>query len=609
MTKKLVMFILLFFPAQLCFAGEVIDLEKIVITPYKVGVSVSQNPSSTDVILVEELNAKGIFSLTNAIKNIPSLSCKSSGLFTIDSSVFIRGANSYHTQVILDDIKIYDPMHVTANFSAFNVMSLDNVKRVEVLKGPYSSLYGSAAIGGTISLFTRKGEGKPAASYTQEFGSYQTSREILESQGKINKLAYSFAVSRLDVRDFYAGKYKDGNYETDPYENFNTSLRLDYEIGENLDIGLLADYTYAMYQNDGWGGADTDNDRTHFYQRIGGVNLEHFFTDLFSYKVNLAYTRTYRKGWEVSSGDFWYDGKTYQIKWKGDYELFDFDKIIFGFDYLREKGEDFAWSTRDPKQTAHTKGYYIENIFTPMDNLFFAASLRIEDHSTFEWHETFSLSGSYVIEQTHSKIKGSFGEGFRAPSLYELYNGLYGNINLKPEESESYEVGFEQKLGDSFTFGSTYFRTQFTNLVESDPVTRKQINAGKARIYGIESIVEYLLNDNIKLSVEHSHMDTKKNVDGSRLTHRPNNKLTAKVKTKFDKLEFNAEVSYVGNRKSSATVKLKSYILGNISLNYQHNDKLNTFLRFENILDDDYELVSGYQTPKFSWYLGAKYTF
>jgi len=611
MTKKFLVFFLLFLPIQFCFADQIIELEKIVVTPYKTAISTSLNPSSTDVILAEELNDEGVFSLINAIKDISSLSHATTGGLGGETGVFIRGAGSSHTQVLIDGIKLYDPIVTAGYFYGCTYMSLDNLERVEVLKGPYSSLYGSDSIGGTISLLTHKGEGEPSFSFTQEFGSYQTYREKLSSQGEIERLAYSLSVSQTDINAFYSGKYKDGNHEKDPYHNFNSSLRLDYSLTDDIDVGLLTNYTYAKYEYDASGGIDDENNYAYFYQGVGGINLKHQLSDNFFHKAILGYTRTYRKTWESSDTNAWYNGKTYQMKWQGDYQVYDFDKIIFGFDYLRELGESHYFSSRpsvNPKETSNTKGYYIENIFTPFDNLFLATSFRIEDHSQFNRHNTFSVSGSYVLLPTNTKFKASFGQGFKAPSLYQLLDDQYGNKSLNPEESESYEAGFEQELGEYLTLGSTYFHTHIKNMIDMNYPNPYE-NVGKARIYGIESFGECLLNDNTTLTLTYTHMDTEELSGGTRLLRRPNSKVTCKIKTAFKKLDIAANVSYVGNRIDTSNVKLKSYILGNISFDYQVNDKLNTFLRFENILDDDYELVNGYQTPKFSWYLGAKYKF
>jgi vitamin B12 transporter len=317
----------------------------------------------------------------------------------------------------------------------------------------------------------------------------------------------------------------------------------------------------------------------------------------------MGYTRIYRKDWQSASSNTFFNGVTYQSKWQGNYNLTNFYKMIFGFDYLREQGE----STYDAKRMTHTKGYYLENILNPLENLFISAAYRFEDHSRFHNHGLFNVSLSYYIAKTKTKIKGSFGEGFHAPSLFQLFSPTYGNLNLNPEESESYETGFEQTLWRDISFGSTYFHTHLSNLI--DFVNNKYTNGGKIRIYGVENFFKYLVSDNTSLTISYTHMDTKKLVDGTRLTRRPNNKVTCEFKTTLlEWLNIHYDISYIGNRTDGSN-KLKSYILTNIALNYMLNDKIDVFLRFENIMDRDYELVKGYQTPKFSWYLGAKFTF
>lgn len=620
---KRIVFLLLFFfcSIQICFSSDKeVELGEIVITPYKTAISTRLNPLATDVIYVDEANSRGVYSLTDAIKDISSVSVATTGSLGGITGVFIRGAGSHHTQVILDDIRLFDPIVTSAYFYGYNHMGLNNLERVEVSKGPYASaIYGSDAIGGTINMVTRKGKGKPKFSFLQEFGSYQTSREVLSSDGEIEKLAYSFSVARTDVRDFYSAKRKNGNYETDPYENINSSLRLDYSFTDDIEAGLIADYTYAKYEYDGDTGlplytpTDDDDNKAYYYQGVGGINFKQTIGDKFYHKIILGYTRIYRKSWESDITHSWYKGKTYQAKWYGDYQVSDFDKIIFGFDYLREHGESRLLSSgtlyTTPKTTTHTKGYYIENIFTPTEDLFFAASYRLEDHARFGSKEIYSVSGSYNIEKTGTKIKFSVGEGFKAPSLYQSFNGQDGNPNLDPEQSESYDVGLEQNVGELFSFGATYFHTHVKNLI--DWIGSGYTNSGKARMRGIESFLEYLIGDESSLKLTHTYMSTKKLSDGTRLLRRPNNKATCRFKTLlFKKLDLSTGFSYVGNRIDfPGTIKLKSYLLADIAFNYLFNDNFNVFLRFENILDQDYELVSGYQTPKFSWYLGGKVAF
>ena len=585
-----------------------VELEKIVVTPYKTNVSLEQSAASVDVVSVSSALSEGKVTVTDALKDLPSVNYATSGGIGGDTSLFIRGANPEHTQVLLDGIKLYDPIVTSGYFYGYNYMDIDGLDRIEVCKGPFSTLYGSGSIGGTVNLLTKKGIGRPKFSYTQEFGSYDTFRERLSSDGSFGKTAYSFSLSRNDINSFYSARYKAGNHERDPYHNFSGLGRLDYAFTDSFDISTVMDYTYAKYEYDGsswfppYEPIDANNNYAYFYQGIVGITARHKVTDDFLQKFTVGYTRTKRIGSEEDSGDFWYDGKTYQAKWEGDYTLVPWDAVLFGFDYLKETGQGFGWSTREPKKDAHTKGGYLQNNMSFADTVFLSASYRIEDHSAYHINNTYSLSGSYRIHPTGTTLKASYGKGFKAPSLYQLYSS-YGNPGLNPEVSKSYEAGFEQKLFNAL-FGLTYFHTDLSNLIDFDNTSWKYFNGGKSRLYGIESSMAIPLYRDATMKFGYTYLNARKNSDKSRLLRRPEHKVFCNFEARFWKrLEFTPEFSYIGDRIDSSN-KLKAYILFNLSAKYKINENLKAFLRFENILNYDYQLISGYQTPGFSSYVG-----
>ena len=619
MLRKLFALVLVLSVCGVCFADSEVDLGEIIITPFGMAVKSGLNPASVDVIDAQEALGQGKHTITDAIKDDPSVNYATTGSLGGVTGVNIRGNESHHTQVLLDGIALYDPIVTSSYFYGYNYMQLDNLSRIEVAKGPYSSVYGSGSIGGTINMTTRRGIGDPSFSFTQEMGSYQTYREILQGQGEHKKLAYSASVSRTDVNSFYVATKKNGNPEVDPYENLSSSLRLDYELTDDVDLGLTTSYTYAKYAYDGDTGwpfyfpADDGNNYARFYQGVGGLHFKQRLTDKLSHKLNLGYSRTYRKDWQATATNAWYNGYTQQLKWQGDYDICDSDTVLVGFDFLREVGEsayhDPVFPSTSPKRRNTSRGYYVENIFTPTDNIFFSSSYRIEDHSRFGTHNTFSVAGSIIIEPTNTKLKASVGEGFKAPSLYQLYDGMFGNSTLQPEESTSYEVGFEQPcFEDNVTFGYTYFVNDVKNLIQfSWPAG--YMNSGKAKILGHETFIEYQLNESTKLGVFATHMHARSLSTGMRLLRRPNNKVTFKAETQINKWKLSGDISYVGNRMDSGAIKLKDYVLANASVSYQLKEWFEVYMRIENVFNQKYDLVNGYQTPKFSGYIGAKVDF
>jgi len=603
------------------FAQE-IELEKIVVTPYRTEILSETGSTSVEKIDVGEMEEKGKTVLKEAISESSAVMSTSTGSLGGATSIFLRGHNSYHTRFMLDGIKIYDPILISAyyNFAHFKLLGID---KVEISKGPQSSLYGSDAIGGVINLISKRGKGKPKFIFQQKMGSFNTYEESLEFCGSKDNFGYALGVIRTDSGGFSQAKEKNNNHERDPYHNLNAYLNLNYKLSDKTELELLSRYIYAKYEYDGTSWmppylpVDDDDNYAYDYEGILGFILKQNITDILDYKLTLSSTNIYRKGWEDSSTDYWYLGKTYQADNQFSFCPFDFYKIIFGFDYLREMGDSFrvdsGWISDFPKQTAHNKGYFLENIFNPYKNFLFSFSYRIDDHSSFKDKQTYRLSSSYLFEKT--KLKASYGTGFKAPSLYQLYApatawGPIGNTNLKPEESESYETGIEQEITENLKTELTYFHSQLKNLI--DFVSGQgYVNIGKARIRGVESNINYKLLKNLTLTLGYTWMDTENKENHTELARRPLNKLVFKLKNEIDRLSIFFDISYVGHRYSdtSGTQLLKPYILSNLALNYKLRDNLEIFSRLENILDEKYEEVKGYQTPKFSAYAGLKISF
>lgn len=601
-----------------------VSLDKIVITPYRTGVSSGESASSVEKLNASEFQDKGIDSLKESLNESSSISQASSGSLGGDTSIFLRGHNSNHTRFMLDGIKMYDPLITSAyyNFTHFN---LEGIDKIEISKGPQSSLYGSDAIAGVINLFTKRGEGKPKFSFQQKVGSYNTYEESLDFSGSKDNLGYYLAVARSDVGGFSLAKEKNNNHEKDPYHNLNASVRLDYSASDKTQLELLWHYIYAKYEYDGssWTPpylpVDDDDNYAYNYEGVAGLTAKQKLTNSLDYKLILSSTQVYRKGWEDASSDNWYRGKTYQADNQFNWQLTDFYKIIFGADYLREVGDSFrvdsGFVSDFPKKTANNSGYFLENMLNPDKNSLVAFSYRIDDHSVFNDKETYRIAGNYFFKNIGTKLKASYGTGFKAPSLYQLYApatawGPIGNNNLKPEESESYEAGLENKITDKLKTEVNYFNTNLKNLIDYS-ATEGYINIGKARIRGIETIISYALNDYLTFGLSYTHLDTENKDSRVELARRPSEKVVFKIKGTLNRLTGYFDLAYVGRRTSdtAGTELLKPYILGNITLNYKLKESLNIFARIENLLNYDYEEITGYQTPKLSAYAGAKLEF
>jgi vitamin B12 transporter len=613
---KNVLLVIIFLAGLLNLAyAEDVDLERIVVTPSR---------------MEEESHKYGgsIISIKDALKEIGTLDIVQTGGFGQQTSIFMRGANSNHTLFMLDGVKFYDPMSPNGAPDIAH-LTLDNLERIEVVEGTKSSLYGSDAIGGVINMITKKGRGKPSLSIINEAGSFYTHKHTIATQGELGLFGFSSSTSYFRTKGISAAQAKDNNPEKDRYDNLTTVNRFDYKISDSLALGTILRYTQARseYDDSGGIGGDDPNKQQFFRQSIGAVFADYSLTDWNKQKLQVSWMHNFRRHRdddnESGTTDIeraWYDGTNYQINWQNVMELADFETVICGFDWNREKGDSYyisdgVWGPYEsdgPKRRTYTRGYYLENKLKIKDRIFLNSGFRIDDHSVFGSYNTYSHE-LIMKPIAGTKFWGSYGTGFKSPTLYQLYDPSNGNIELNPEESSSYEAGFEQKLfSEKISAGFLYFNNHFKNLIDWRSTglwTGQYFNVSKARTYGTEIYLTLKPIDELKLNIKYLWLDTENKEDHSELLRRAKNKVSISADYSWQKIIFNLSVSYVGHRPDVSGTLLKSYVLMNSALSYDINKNTNWFMRMENMLDDNYEEVSGYGTPGFSVYSGIKLSF
>jgi len=621
--KSIVLCALVFITGRFIWAED-IDLERIVVTPSRTEELNEATASSVTVVSSKTINERGAFAVKDILRGTNSLDIAGTGGFGSATSVFLRGASAGQTRVMIDGIKIYDPASTDASYD-FAHLSTDNIERIEILRGPQSSLYGSDAMGGVINIITKKGYGKPKISLLTEGGSFYTYREALEINGQQDKLHFSLGASRLDTQGFSKAKEKNNNPENDSYQNTNISLRLDYDLMPDLTLGIINRYAHSRSEGDDYDYLNDkpidDPDRLLWNNEwLASFLLEQKISDYYKHKFQFSETRSYREG-KDDTDEYerdWYNGKTYQLDWQSELEIFTFDKVVMGVNYLKEIADTYYYhnvygESDFPKSTSNIKGLFVENKLHFFDNLYFNAVYRIDDHSTFKDYDTYKFELSYLIDKTDTRIKGLLGTGYKSPSLYQLsapmmYGLPVGNPNLKPEESESYEIGIEQGLFKrKILFDITNFHTHYNNLIDFVFGTG-YVNLSKARAVGIESNLRFK-KDNLTCRLGYTWLDTENKESGDELLKRAKNKANLEFNWDLTKWNLNFNLGYVGHRTDYKNKLLKSYTLANLSLNYKINKIWTVFGRIENLFNEKYEESSGYQTALFSIYGGIKTEF
>ena len=611
---------------------EGVDLNKIVVTPTRVGENIKGTTSSVNVLTSNDIEANKDETVKELITNSLSLDMTQAGSSSGQVSVFTRGTNSGQTQVMIDNVRVYDPIATNA---AFNLayLTLDNVDRVEIVRGPQSVLYGSDAVGGVINIITRKGEGKPSYRLLTEAGTHRSSRESLESEGRIKDLSYSFGFSRSYTRGI--SQFRDTS-ERDAYRDTGLSLRLDYDLNENNTVGLSSRLTNASYDYDNSVGLKDDPDlRGREEQSIVSSYLENKITDNWKQRIQFSFMRNYRRDLNDKDSFYpqdylrdWYLGENQQLNWQHTLKLSSFDTALCGFDWQREMGNYYYYTeysggsseTHFPKSHSNTKGLYLENLLNLNDIFHLNTGARIDDHSYAGTKETYKIDGSYLFK-SGTKVKGGWGSAFKAPTLYQLHAlpdpwFLGGNPNLKPEESQTYEAGFEQEaFNDRLNFGVVYFHTQLKDLIDakynlSTWTTDQYSNVNKARIFGYETTLNIKPFKELSADIGYTWQDTEDKSNGDELLRRPKNKVFLNLKfAPVENFDLSLKSRYVGRSSDSGNRLLKGYSRTDICANYRWNKNLETFLRIENIFDATYEEIKNYAEPGRSFYGGMKLSF
>lgn len=609
-----------------------IELEKIVVTPTRSEESIKGTTSDITVFSRGDIEESKADNIKDFISETVGLDIFQAGSFGGQVSTFLRGTDAGQTQIMIDNVRVYDPIAPNAAFNLAH-LRLDNIERVEIVKGPQSVLYGSDAMGGVINIITKKGEGKPAINLLTEAGSYDSYREALDANGRIKDLSYSFALSHFQSRGI--SRFR-GTSEKDPYENMNISLRLDYDINPKNKVGVISHFIDASHKYDNSVGLKDDPDLKGQEQQMLFTNyIENELTASWKQKIQFSFMRNYRRDSNDRDLSYrydylrdWYIGENQQVDWQHTIKLTPYDTVVCGFDWQREKGNYYYYTeysggsseTHFPKVLSRTKGYYLENMLNINDVFHLNSGIRIDDHSYAGTRETYKIDTSYLFN-TGTKIKGGWGTAFKAPTLYQLhalpdpwFGG--GNTNLQPEESQSYEIGFEQNaFQDKLKFQTVYFHTHLKNLIDAkyNPTTwytDQYSNVGKARIFGYENSVNFSPFNEIRFDAGYTWQDTEDKSNGDELLRRPKNKYFAHLKyIPNNKLDLGLKLSYVGRRSDSANRLLKAYTKWDLNSNYKLNSNIEAFFRIENITDTVYEEIKNYPEPGRSFYGGVKLSF
>ena len=612
------------------FAAE--EPQRIVVTATRIETPYERVGSSVTIITEDEIRRSGKSTVLELLRGVPALDIIQSGGPGGNASVFIRGNKSEHTLVLIDGIEANDPVTPGRSFDWAH-LTTDNIERIEVIRGPQSTLYGSDAIGGVINIITRKGKGKPTFYLSGEAGAFHTYRSSIGASGSTDFFHYSFDLSRYRTDGISSADHRlPGNHEDDAYRNTTFSGRFGFTPSEILDLDFFVRYTDSRAELDNGGGPNMDdpNYRAWTEQLFlrGQARLE-LFDGLWEQVLGISYTDHDRKTRNDTDpahpSDLErsrYDGKIIRLDWQHNLRLHETNTLTIGLETEEEKARSTFYSESMwgpftsvfPQKSVRTNSCYVQDTISLWDRWFTTIGVRYDDHEVFGSETTYRIATTYHIPNTGTRLKGSWGTGFKAPTLFQLYSA-YGDPTLQPEKSKGCDIGVEQDLFDGvLTLGITLFRNDIRELIDFDTATWTYGNIAEAKTRGVEATATWRPTEALSLLASYTYTRTLDRAARERLLRRPAHKAALQATYQVTrKLSLNARVIYVGRRDDmdfstfpATRVPLDDYIVVNMGANYQVNDNLEVFARVENLFDKTYEEVKGYGTRGFGLFSGFR---
>ena len=618
MKKLLVLFVCLFIASSLTVSAQEKDdaltMEETVITASRLEESLKYSPDSVTVVTEEKIQNEGKQTVIDVLKGVPGISIVQNGSPGGSASIYLRGTNNAHVLIMIDGVRVDDPMAGDGKMSISD-LSTDNIEKIEIVRGAQSVLYGSDAIGGVINIITKKGKGKPKFYLSSEGGSFETFREKVGVSGSNDTLNYAASVSFLNVKRVSRAEEDLGNTEDDYYRDTNISARIDGRISETIGVSFSARHSESSMDYDNTG-VDADNVQDTDITSVS-ANLDQDIFDWWQHTIKLGTTETKREYRADDAFDGTYKGTTKLASWQHNFFIGEMDTITAGFDYQEEEGDNQSPWGNITNKSVETKSFFAQNKVHLFKGFSFTLGVRHDDHQTCGGENTYKGALAYYYEETGTKIRGSYGTGFRAPSLYQLYSD-YGNTNLKPEESTGYDVGIDQELLDNKALLSiTYFNTEIEELIDWNWSTWKYYNVGKVKTKGWETSFSCKPLTWLSLDLHYTYTEARNETEGDankgkELTYRPKHSGGASLNLQpIEKLNVNLNAHYVGKRYRTADngESMPTYTLYNLAVSYDVMEWLKIFGRVENLTDKKYQSIYQYGESGIGVYCGIEVVF
>lgn len=620
--------------------SDVRTLDPVVVSATKTPVSLRQVTSAVEVLTEQDFTRRKVKTLLEVLRLSPGVAAFQNGGPGGVANVRIRGGNASQTLVLIDGAIVNS---ATTGAFDFANLTVDNVEKVEIVRGAQSTLWGSDAMGGVINVTTKRGRGPLKAGGFFEYGSFNTLREGGHISGGKGPVDFSMTLSRWDATGISQINYRRGASERDAYRNWQASSRVGVALPSDgrLDVSFRW-WNSSLNIDNSFGPSDVIKARNDSEQFIFSGTYRQPLTDWWTHVVTLSRSqeallnvpgirqRNLTTG--TSGVPFGVPNTIHvlanRIESQHDFRLNQYVTLTMGYQFREQTGKNDGDFSPFSEKIVSSHAGFSQVQLSLFDRFFATAGVRHDGYHTFGDATTYRVTGGYLVKETNTKLRGSYATGFRSPTVIDLFWPNYGNPDVQPEKSRSFDVGVDQTLfADGVKVSGGYFWNRYRDLI--GPI-RGEIcetlstfgscagNVGSAKSQGWEVGIDLVLARDqpwmkrLELKGHYTMTLTRNLVTGTRLARWPVDQASLSVRYQpIDPLSMTLDFRFVGSQNDKGTdqndtQRLGSFDVLNLAVTYDVSERIEAYVRVDNLLDEEYEEILLFGTPGRSIFGGVR---
>lgn len=578
--------------------GPSLFTEQVVVSANLTAADRADVGSSVTVIGPAEIAARNKTSVLELLRTVAGLATVAAGGPGRASSVFIRGANSSHTLVLIDGVRVNSAGTGEYDFADLQV---DQIERIEVVRGPQSSLYGSEAIGGVINIVTRRGAPGRRFQAGVEAGENGARRVRAGAEGGSDAFDYNVGVADDREPGWSLASAARGDERLNPYRNTTAAALAGARLGETGRVEFTVRGFDATVHPDGFEfGVGPTPDPNFTQQRTGVVS---------GLRFDLPTTRRWRQTLRVGGAfdrlrgtdpdsvfnNFRIRSDMTDAAWQSDFTFSQRERLTVGASYERRRGEVEGGYN----QTAAISSVFLEDQWSWRGRLDLTGALRRDEHTVFGGATTYRATAVLHLPGGRTRLHGSWGTGFKAPTFVDLFYPFFGNVGLRPESSRGVDAGVGAVLAAGrLVTDVTVFENDIRDLISFDFATQRAENIDRARTRGLEWTLTGRIGPRLQVSGNYTYTDAEDRLTGQPLPRRPRHAGSVTLASVWSP-RFSGLLAVVveRDRVESDGQGLDNVVRVDASIRRRLGAGLSATARVENLLGRRFEEVRGYRSP------------